>query len=263
MTNDTEQVCRVCGSISPHLMDGALIGHPVAYFRCEVCGYIQTEEPFWLDEAYRDPINASDTGILVRNLHNRGVVAIVLALLRQAEGRVLDYAGGYGILVRLLRDFGIDAYWADGYCDNKLAAGFESRPGMSFDLLTAFEVFEHLKDPAGDLDAMIALSPNVLISTELAPPKITSQDDWWYFGKEHGQHIGFFTRTSLERLAARSGKRLLSDGQSYHLFTDAPITPALFRSALRLQRFIMPVLKRRHTTRTYSDHALMASSKAS
>jgi Nif-specific regulatory protein len=42
-------------------------------------------------------------------------------------GTVVDCAGGYGILVRLLRDYGVNALWSDPYCENVLAKGFESR----------------------------------------------------------------------------------------------------------------------------------------
>lgn len=259
MTDDTATICRICGVVASRLMDGTLIGYRVAYFRCSACGYVQTETPFWLEEAYRDPINASDTGIMARNLRNRSVVAITLGLLGKPNGRVLDYAGGYGILVRLLRDFGIDGYWADAYCDNKLAAGFGQQPGMTFDLLTAFEVFEHLTDPVADLAKMLKLSSNVLISTELAPEKLASQDDWWYFGKDHGQHVGFFTQTSLKKLAASLGKRMTSNGGSYHLFTDAVVSPLLFRAALRLANIVTPLLKRRYTCRIYSDNAMIIS----
>ncbi|MCW4461897.1 class I SAM-dependent methyltransferase [Sphingomonas sp. BT-65] len=238
-----------------------LIGHRVAYFRCPACGYLQTEKPYWLDEAYAVPINLSDTGIMARNLYNRSVVATVVTLLGKPRGKVIDFAGGYGVLVRLLRDFGIDAYWMDGYCENKLAAGFEHSAGVSYDLLTAFEVFEHLIDPRSELERMLALSPNVLISTEFAPTNIP--DDWWYFGREHGQHIGFFTIDSLQRLAGQSGKHVLSNGRNYHLITDSKVSPAAFKAALRWSSLIAPVLKRRYTTRVHSDHLLMASDEVS
>lgn len=44
-----------------------LRSHEVDYYRCPNCGLLQTEEPYWRDEAYRDPIAVSDTGLLQRN----------------------------------------------------------------------------------------------------------------------------------------------------------------------------------------------------
>jgi len=30
--------------------------YDVKYFYCDYCGFIQTEEPYWLEEAYKEPI---------------------------------------------------------------------------------------------------------------------------------------------------------------------------------------------------------------
>jgi len=43
--------------------------YTIDYFHCPNCGFLQTQEPFWLDEAYKDPINISDTGYLSRNIY--------------------------------------------------------------------------------------------------------------------------------------------------------------------------------------------------
>ena len=37
----------------------------------------------------------------------------------------LDVDGGYGMLTRLMRDYGFHFYWTDPYCQNILARGFE------------------------------------------------------------------------------------------------------------------------------------------
>ncbi len=37
----------------------------------------------------------------------------------------LDYAGGYGVFTRLMRDIGFDFYWHDPYTQNLFANGFE------------------------------------------------------------------------------------------------------------------------------------------
>ena len=56
-----------------------------------------------------------------------------------------------GILVRLLRDYGVEALWCDQYCENLLARGFEYN-GECADLVTAFEVLEHFVNPLEELD---------------------------------------------------------------------------------------------------------------
>ena len=118
--------CRLCNLlISNPFSEAELLGHNIKYFECDKCEYVQTEEPFWLADAYASSINLSDTGIMYRNLSNVNLVLATLALIQNRTGKVVDYAGGYGLLVRLLRDRGIDALWADPYSQNLVARGFE------------------------------------------------------------------------------------------------------------------------------------------
>ncbi len=41
--------------------------YEVQYYRCPECYFAQTEDPYWLDEAYQNALNLSDTGLLFRN----------------------------------------------------------------------------------------------------------------------------------------------------------------------------------------------------
>ena len=82
--------CRVCHRpLGTSFSEGRILDRNVEYFECSECGYVQTEEPTWLDEAYSSPINLSDTGIMARNssvrllikeiqlIRNRGVLIFV------------------------------------------------------------------------------------------------------------------------------------------------------------------------------------------
>jgi hypothetical protein len=73
----------------------------VQYFECGACAYVQTESPHWLERAYLNANNDSDTGIMVRNVANARIVLATLCTLGKLDGNVVDYAGAYGILVRL------------------------------------------------------------------------------------------------------------------------------------------------------------------
>lgn len=205
------------------------------YFDCDTCGYIQTETPHWLEKAYSRAINDVDTGIMMRNRLNVGRVVTTLFALGKPTGRVIDHAGGYGILVRMLRDVGVDARWRDKYCENLLARGFEATDGHC-DLLTAFEVFEHMVEPVQELAAMLDETPSVLLSTDLVRTVYTPPPDWWYYGPEHGQHIGFFRPSTLRWIANRLGCHHASDGASLHLFSRAPI-PRFWLPLLKVRRF--------------------------
>jgi hypothetical protein len=78
----------------------------ISYFRCNSCGFIQTEEPFWLDEAYVDVINLSDVGYVSRNIHLARITGAILRMFYNADGQFVDFGGGHGLLVRFMRDAG-------------------------------------------------------------------------------------------------------------------------------------------------------------
>ncbi len=40
------------------------------YFCCAHCGLLQTEAPYWLEQAYQEPITSGDTGLVSRNIGN-------------------------------------------------------------------------------------------------------------------------------------------------------------------------------------------------
>jgi hypothetical protein len=229
----------------------------VKYFECPCCAYVQTEQPYWLDRAYEDAINDSDTGIVARNSMNARITIGTLAALGKLRGKVVDFAGGYGLLVRMLRDYGVDALWTDPFCDNLVARGFEHTDGHA-DLVTAFEAFEHFIDPVAELTRMLAIAPNVLLSTMMIPLPAPSHDAWWYYGREHGQHVGFFRRKTLELLAAKMGKTLVTDGYLHHLFADRPINERGWKLALRLNRLVPAMHKWRLKSKTWSDHLELA-----
>lgn len=251
-----EQPCRVCAASAGFLWQGTLLDLQVGYYRCGACGYVQTETPHWLERAYTSAINNSDTGIMVRNNHNLLVVLATLMSLGAWGGSVVDCAGGYGLLVRMLRDAGIPAVWADRYCQNLFAKGFVHEGGTA-DLVTAFEAFEHFEDPLAELDRMLEIAPSVLLSTEILPDPVPAQDAWWYYGREHGQHIGFFTTASLRALAEKRGKFLLTDGRSYHLITSAPRAKLMWPLCMRFMRLMPMIARKTLQSKMWADNALM------
>jgi hypothetical protein len=49
--------------------------YDVKYYRCMDTGFIQTEEPYWLADAYSSAITKLDVGMVFRNQHLAGSTA--------------------------------------------------------------------------------------------------------------------------------------------------------------------------------------------
>lgn len=250
--------CHICGKLSnPYAQARVLEKFPVQYFRCTGCGFIQTEDPYWLPQAYARAITVQDTGLVRRNLHLARFTRVVIAFLLREQGPFLDYGGGYGLLVRLLRDRGFDFYRHDPACENLFAAGFDLKDAAhhDFKLVTAYEVFEHLRQPRAEVEQMLQYSGNLLFSTQLLPPGSPQPGEWWYFGPEHGQHISFYTLKALQELAEAFHLNLLSNGAHLHLLSAEKQSPALFRLLVHPKIFVpASLLARRHSLLTEDSH---------
>ena len=253
----THEKCRVCGFRPKFVFVGKIFNEiSIKYFSCKNCGYIQTEHPYWLSKAYESPINSSDTGILVRNLRNRGIVLATLLVLcgvNIKNSSVLDSSGGYGILVRLLRDVGIDAWWSDPYAENIFTPSFCDSEDEIYDLVTSFEAFEHYVEPLISFHAIQCRAASLLISTELYPESNPSPDKWDYFGLDHGQHIGFYKKNTLQYMANKYQLNLYSYGNCYHLFTTKKINYPLWLLLMRISSALPCVMGRLTSGKIDSD----------
>ena len=88
--------CKVCGAKSVYFGDADVLRKlRVQYFRCPRCGFMQTETPYWLDEAYSSAIASQDVGIMFRNLMNREVTSAVINLLFSSTTSCLDFGAGH------------------------------------------------------------------------------------------------------------------------------------------------------------------------
>lgn len=255
--------CPICSGALGDAFEATVLGrHRARYEHCAACGFLRAREPHWLAEAYSTAIAATDTGVVERNLAIARRLASLLhfGLGERGAGRYLDAAGGSGLLVRLMRDSGFEFFWSDKYCDNLLARGFEFAPEFApCAAVTAFEVMEHLENPAAFVAGCLAQSgaDTFVFTTELyagAPP---APADWWYYSLETGQHIAFFRRDTLEALAARLGMKFHSAG-GLHLFTRRRLSQARLRlCASRLSRVLAPLARARLGGKVQGDHAAM------
>ena len=228
------QVCPVCGGTASECLRGTVLRvHEAVYFLCPDCDFWFVHDPQWLDEAYSDAIGATDTGLVARNLSVRDAITPVLANLFDRSATFVDYAGGYGLLVRLMRDRGFDFRWQDAYAENLLARGFEWTPGSGVraEVVTAIEVLEHTPDPVGFLTEILDTTgtDSVIVSQQLHNGV---DPDWWYLAPATGQHIAFFSSRTMATLAEKVGATHHAAGW-LHLITRRDLPAGAFARAVK------------------------------
>lgn len=222
--------CPVCSETMGWVFNAMVLRkYDARYIRCTGCGFMQVENPHWLKEAYGSPINLSDTGLVTRNISICLKLVTLIYLQLNQRSRYIDVAGGYGMLVRLMRDFGFLFYWSDAYCENLLARGFEAEPdGPPAETITAFEVLEHVENPVLFIEDNLQRyrAKNIVFSTEVYHGQAAPQQSWDYYGFNHGQHISFYQLETLRQLAGRLGLHFQSL-HGLHVFSKVPLPNSL------------------------------------
>ena len=216
--------CKICQKATKCIFETDVLNrYKAKYFKCLNCGFIQTEKPYWLEEAYKSAITDLDLGLISRNIFFSEIINKIILNTFSHNSKFLDYAGGCGIFTRLMRDKGLNFYREDKYCTNLFAKTFDVKDlkeKQKFELVTAFEVFEHFENPIKDIKKIFKYSDSIIFSTELQPEiEISNEHDWWYFTPETGQHVSFYTLKSLELLARKYGYNFYSNSSNLHLFS--------------------------------------------
>lgn len=223
-------ICNVCQASMQHQFSEKLLSrYAVNFYRCPDCSLLQTEKPYWISEAYEDAIVDADTGLVQRNISLARKVAPIIYFLFDKTNQFLDFAGGYGMFTRIMRDYGFNFYWSDPYCQNYLAKGFElTDPAMPISAMTAFEVMEHVHEPIQFLESCMRNHhvDIIIFSTQLFEGD-TPRGDWWYYAFDGGQHITFYTKETLRVIAQKLGLHFLT-ANGVHLFTKKPVNHFLF-----------------------------------
>jgi len=218
--------CKICRSNTSHLFNKNILSkYDISYFRCKKCFFIQTEEPYWLDEAYAESINLTDTGYMSRNLLFRNRIKYFLKVKFQRDDIFQDFGAGYGVFTRLMRDLNFDFRWSDEFTDNLFARGFESKPDIqNFAAITLFEVAEHLVDPFEQFEKLSRTTNNIIFSTELSPVSEKEISKWWYLGLEHGQHVSIWSEAAIKSMAHQLEMHCYSVG-SLHFLNKKKLNP--------------------------------------
>lgn len=224
--------CKICSHKTENIFSFKILNkYNISYYRCDNCLFIQTEEPYWLGEAYGlGAISALDVGIISRNTFlAKKTDEILDKLFLEFDDFIgIDYGGGQGIFVRMMRDIGYNFYRQDLYAENLYTKYFDITDlpkDTHFTVLTAFEVFEHLPNPIEEIKKMFDYADILLFSTELQPSNEVSElEKWWYLVPETGQHVSLFNKTSLEKIAEILDVNLYTDSSNLHILSKKPLT---------------------------------------
>ena len=252
-------LCKICNQPSQHVFKATVLKkHEINVFKCNSCEFVQTEDPFWLKEAYQSAIGKTDTGILVRNQKMAATTTLLLRSYFRSNERFLDYAGGFGLLTRTLRDYGLDFYWLDPYSPNILSRGFEHKENTQYEAATCFEGFEHFIKPLEDTEKIFSFTENILFSTNLIPQKTPKPNEWWYYAFHGGQHVSFYTPKSLATIAKKFNKNFYTNNRNIHLFTRKKLNKTLFTILTYLPYLIPnPTLTLGLKSKTISDSKIV------
>jgi hypothetical protein len=236
----------------------------VDYFLCPRCDLLQTQSPYWLDEAYSRAITTLDTGAIERNQADSRATLMLSGLLGVGPAEpCLDFGGGHGVFARMMRDLGFDFRWYDKHAPNLYAAGFEGGVAERYRMLTAFEVFEHLANVRADLEQIFGPRHDFIFAGTLLHHG--HQPGWWYYMLESGQHITFYSPRTMAVIAERFGYDVIV-GPLHTLFIRGDVAVsaprrALLRQALRrpglvagLASLVPEALLHRYRSRVQPDH---------
>lgn len=251
--------CKICNSESRHAKTLTVRNtHQAEYYLCQSCGFMFIDNPTWLTEAYEAPINITDTGYVMRNVYLSRKTLILCSLIFGTNKTYLDYGGGYGMLTRLMRDYGLHFLWDDIYTKNLFAQGFEYKKEQNtpIELLSTFECFEHLPNPKEEIDKMFSITKNIFFSTVLLPEETPPASDWEYYGLNHGQHVAFYSKESLSYIAKQHGVYFYTDGKNIHLFSNKKFPQWLFKLLMFSTKFELDLFLKKIflKTKTYSDN---------
>ncbi len=212
---------KSCEEIRGKFLD--LSGIPIYYALCNKCGFCFSPEIItwnleeFKEKIYNDQYVFVDPDYIETRPESNAASLITIFGDRAHSIKHLDYGGGSGVLANNLRKSNWNSISYDPFVDKKTIDQLGK-----FDLITAFEVFEHVPDVQelmSNLCTLLSTNGVVLFSTLLSDGQINPNQRivWWYASPRNG-HISLFSRKSLEILAHNHGFYFGSFSQGFHFF---------------------------------------------
>jgi len=259
----SKNLCRFCFSDVKYFSTATVLRYQGEYYKCLNCSSLQITNAFWLEEAHTNAISKLDTGLAARCVSAGNMIGTILALEGLRFSRGVDWAGGTGLLTRLLRDQGFRVFTFDKYAQPLHANGFEltkSEASKKANFISAIECIEHLENPIGDLIEFTSTKDYFFFTVDLISEKTPdpSRNEWWYFLPDSGQHITFPTAKGLSFFGDSLGFKYYFRIGSMHVFSRRELkvrTKAFmkFRIIRRLFFVFLPMVLTKKYSLTSED----------
>jgi SAM-dependent methyltransferase len=200
-----------------------LTGTPVYYALCTDCGHCFAPELLkWNKETFseliynNDYIKVDPQYLNERPKSNSAILEKTFGAHKKNIAH-LDYGGGNGTLSRTLQELGWDSACYEPFSDSHP----DIPKAKKFDLITAYEVFEHVPDPhqlMKDMDSFVSPQGIIFFTTLLSNEHIAANKriSWWYASPRNG-HINLYSSKSLLQLAKQYHFQLVSFSSGLHM----------------------------------------------
>lgn len=198
--------CRICLHTTRRIEDEPF---GIDYFHCPRCDFIFVEEGgVPTEEEQRQEYRKHDN-----TRENAGYVSMLEAFVekcvspyRASVSTVLDFGCGPGpVLAELLQEAGYEVDLFD-----PLFFPDKTYRKRQYDLITATEVIEHLRDPMESfkhLKEVLRGKGKLAVMTLFHPGDAQRFKTWWY--RREASHISFYSRVTIEYMARELGMNLL------------------------------------------------------
>jgi hypothetical protein len=201
-----------------------LSGIPIYYTQCTNCFFTfapefeKWSENDFLEKIYNDEYILIDPDYLeARPQANFSALQKIFGESKKII-RHLDYGGGNGVLSKRLQEDGWDSKTYDPFPSSST----NLKDLGKFNLITAYEVFEHVPDVNVLMKNLIEVMTDdclILFSTLVSDGSIQANNriSWWYASPRNG-HISLFSIKSLGLLGSKYELNSGSFSHGFHCF---------------------------------------------
>lgn len=217
---DTLDLSKTCLGLN------VLLGNnPIEYYFCRSCGFTFAPNMHkWTTKQFSASIYNSEyvkidpDYLYIRPTNN---AEDLLKTFKEFQYiKHLDYGGGSGLLSNILREHSWDSSTYDPFSSQSSLKELVSSIGLKFNLITAFEVFEHSNNPKKllhEISSLLSSKGILIFSTMLSDKYIKEKEplNWWYASPRNG-HISLYSQRSLRELAQQNNLNFLSFSENIH-----------------------------------------------